>query len=102
MSSHPASLLEEQVRVTKTAAITALLLLAGATPVLAQSCDEFWYQRNMIFKEAGYCFKTARAIRNFGNAGCRYDDQADVPLSARQRAEIAEITAMERARRCAP
>ncbi len=86
----------------KTAAITALLLLAGATPVLAQSCDEFWYQRNMIFKEAGYCFKTAKAIRNFGNAGCRYDDQADVPLSARQRAEIAEITSMERAMRCAP
>ncbi|MGX7708296.1 YARHG domain-containing protein [Methylobacterium sp. Gmos1] len=86
----------------KKAAIAAVLVLGGATPSLAQSCDEFWYQRNMIFKEAGYCFKTARAIRNFGNAGCRYDDQAEVPLSARQRAEIAEIASMERAMRCAP
>ncbi len=86
----------------KTVAIAALLVLAGATPGLAQSCDEYWYQRNMIYKEAGYCFKTARAIRSFGNAGCRYDDQADVPLSARQRAEIAEITSMERSMRCAP
>lgn len=82
--------------------IAALLLLASATPGLAQSCDEFWYQRNMIYKEAGYCFKTANAIRNFGNAGCKYDDQADVPLSARQRAEIARIQSMERAMRCAP
>ncbi|AWB20432.1 YARHG domain-containing protein [Methylobacterium currus] len=86
----------------KHAATAALLVLAGATPGLAQSCDEFWYQRNMIYKEAGYCFKTAKAIRSFGNAGCRYDDQADVPLSARQRAEIAEITSMERSMRCAP
>lgn len=86
----------------KKAAIAALLFLAGATPGLAQSCDEFWYQRNMIYKEAGYCFKTANAIRNFGNAGCKYDDQADVPLSARQRAEIAEIKSLERAMKCAP
>ncbi|MGE7415041.1 YARHG domain-containing protein [Methylobacterium tarhaniae] len=86
----------------KKATIAALLFLAGATPGLAQSCDEFWYQRNMIYKEAGYCFKTANAIRNFGNAGCKYDDQADVPLSARQRAEIAEIKSLERAMKCAP
>ncbi|GJD60674.1 YARHG domain-containing protein [Methylobacterium frigidaeris] len=86
----------------KKTAIAALLCLAGATPGLAQSCDEFWYQRNMIYKEAGYCFRTAKAIRSFGNAGCRYDDQADVPLSARLRAEIAEIASMERAMRCAP
>jgi hypothetical protein len=86
----------------KTTTIAALLLLAGATPGLAQSCDEFWYQRNMIYKEAGYCFKTANAIRNFGNAGCKYDNQADVPLSARERAEIAQIQSMERAMRCTP
>lgn len=83
-----------------TAAI--VLFLSGTTLAMAQSCDEFWYQRNMIYKQAGYCFKTAKAIRNLGNAGCRYDDQADVPLSARDRAEIATITAMERARGCTP
>ncbi|KMO30285.1 hypothetical protein VQ02_28240 [Methylobacterium variabile] len=84
----------------KRTVVAALLLASGAAPGMAQSCDEFWYQRNMIYKEAGYCFKTAAAIKNFGNAGCKYDDQADVPLSARDRAEIANIRAMERAKRC--
>lgn len=83
-------------------ATCVLLSLAQAGPAFAQSCEEAWYQRNILFKEAGYCFKTPRAIRTFGNAGCRYDDQADVPLSARQRAALAEIQAFERARGCPP
>ncbi|TGD98062.1 YARHG domain-containing protein [Methylobacterium nonmethylotrophicum] len=83
-------------------ALAALIFLSGTASGLAQSCDEFWYQRNMIYKEAGYCFKTARAIRNFGNAGCRYDDAADLPLSARDRAEVASIRSMERAMNCPP
>jgi hypothetical protein len=35
----------------------------------------------MIFKAARYCFKTQRAIQEFGNAGCQYDDLTSVPLS---------------------
>jgi hypothetical protein len=31
------------------------------------------------------CFRTERAIRAFGNSGCKYDELADVPLPARQR-----------------
>jgi hypothetical protein len=30
------------------------------------SCDELWYARNQIYAEAGYCFKTAAALRVFG------------------------------------
>lgn len=63
-------------------------------------CDDLWAERNAIYKDAGYCFKTARAIRAFGNAGCRYDDVADLPLSARNRADIAEIVERERRNRC--
>lgn len=84
----------------KRTAIATLIVLLGTVPSMAQSCDEFWYQRNMIYKEAGYCFKTAAAIKNFGNAGCKFDDQADVPLSARDRAEIANIKKMEKAKGC--
>jgi hypothetical protein len=51
------------------------------TPAVAQSCQELYAQRNAIFKGAGYCFGTPRGIRHFGNAGCQYDRQADVPLS---------------------
>ena len=81
--------------------IGGLLVLAlGAAPAGAQSCGEAWYQRNLIYKQAGYCFTTPRAIRAFGNAGCSYDSVEDVPLSARQRASVAELRAFERAQGC--
>ncbi len=64
------------------------------------SCDELWQTRNEIYKEAGYCFKTAKAIRRFGNSGCSYDDMEDVPLSRSKRQLVAEIQRWERAHRC--
>jgi Domain of unknown function (DUF4424)/YARHG domain len=63
-------------------------------------CEGLWNQRNTIFKAAGYCFKTQRAIRKFGNAGCQYDDLTSVPLSETQQQAIADITKFEGARRC--
>jgi hypothetical protein len=74
--------------------------LLGASHASAQSCQDLWVERNSYYKDAGYCFKTARAISYFGNAGCRYDNEAAVPLSGSVRARIAEITRMERAYRC--
>ncbi len=82
-------------------ALAAALL--GAAPARAQyPCDALWAERNAVYKEAGYCFRTTRAIRAFGNAGCRFDDLADVPLSARDRAKVADIQRQERASGCAP
>ena len=66
----------------------------------SENCDALSYQRNSIFKRAGYCFKTPEQIRNFGNAGCQYDDQASVPLSDRDRDEVASIAERERAMGC--
>ncbi len=77
-----------------------LPLLAAPTPAAAQSCEDLWYQRNEIYKAQGYCFRTQRGIRAFGNAGCQYDDVEDVPLSASQRRLIAGIQSEERARGC--
>lgn len=72
-----------------------------ASPALADfPCDELWAERNAAYKDAGYCFKTPRAIRAFGNAGCRYDDIAEVPLSAQVRSKIADIQREERANDC--
>jgi hypothetical protein len=65
-----------------------------------RSCHELWYWRNSIFKGAGYCFGSPRAIRAFGNAGCQYDDERDVPLSERQRQTIKEIRVLEAEKRC--
>lgn len=71
-------------------------LLSAATAARADVCADLSYQRNAIYKAAGYCFKTAAQIRIFGNAGCQYDDQADVPLSANDRAAVAAIVRQER------
>ncbi len=86
-------------------------LLLGAGVVLAgvigytafaqaQSCDELWRERNGYYKEYGYCFKTERARREFGNEGCRYYDERDLPMPRGIRGRIAEIVAMERALGC--
>jgi hypothetical protein len=61
-----------------------------------QSCSDLWVERNTYYKQAGYCFKTARAISYFGNAGCLYDNENAVPLPPYARARIAEIARLER------
>jgi hypothetical protein len=77
---------------------------ATATPATpaprSLSCDDLWYERNAIFKAASYCFRTQRGIGTFGNAGCQFDDEGDVPLSARQRASVAEIRRAEAYQGC--
>ncbi|MCJ2006495.1 YARHG domain-containing protein [Methylobacterium sp. J-092] len=93
------------MRVLPLAFLPATLALATwpllAAPALAEfPCDELWGERNAVYAEAGYCFRTPRGIRAFGKAGCRYDDIADVPLSARDRAKVAEIQRRERAAGC--
>jgi hypothetical protein len=63
-------------------------------------CSDLWYMRNSLFKVAGYCFKTPQAIRTFGNLGCAYDKQDEVPLSAQQRSILGEIQAAEITKSC--
>ncbi|WP_428981046.1 YARHG domain-containing protein [Lichenibacterium dinghuense] len=55
-----------------------------------------------MYKTAGYCFRTSRAIAAFGNAGCQYDALEDVPLSARDRAAVARYVREEAALGCGP
>jgi hypothetical protein len=70
------------------------------TNVAALNCQQLWYQMNNIYKAAGYCFRTPRGISTFGNAGCRYDDQRNVPLSDRDRQVINTIQQLERMKHC--
>lgn len=74
----------------------AALPAIGDAPAHARSgavasCDDLWYERNALYKAGGYCFRTARAIRTFGNAGCGYDPLEDVPLSANDRRRIGDL-----------
>jgi hypothetical protein len=64
------------------------------------TCDQLWFGRNSISKEAGYCFKTPRAIAAFGNAGCRYDDINAVRLSVENQNLTAAIQQAERVKAC--
>jgi hypothetical protein len=92
----------------RTTTIATALALATSTagldagPALAQGdiCSQLWVARNSIYKAAGYCFKTQRAIRYFGNAGCIYDVEAALPLSPGERARVNAIVAQERMYGC--
>ena len=87
------------------AAATAGAFALAAGPASAQnynamSCDELWFQRNSIYKEYGYCFKTDRAIRAFGNRGCYVDDERNLQLPRNVRREIDLIVSIEREKYC--
>jgi len=81
---------------------------AAAAPESAEveirtfSCQQLWFGRNSVFKEAGYCFKTQRAISTFGNAGCQYDNINDVPLSPDNQAFVSAIKRAEQMKGCSP
>jgi hypothetical protein len=64
------------------------------------SCQVLWEVRNTIFKERGYCFGTAKAVKAFGNAGCLYDDVARVPRNDFERANISAVKGVESSKGC--
>lgn len=63
-------------------------------------CQPLWEVRNWIYKENGYCFHTPKAIKVFGNAGCKYDEAADVPLNAAERHNVKAIKKAEAKKGC--
>ncbi|MDP1869689.1 YARHG domain-containing protein [Bradyrhizobium sp.] len=80
--------------------VVAASSIGAIAAASAQSCQDLWVERNSYYKQAGYCFKTSRAISYFGNGGCIYDIEASVPLPRNIRARIAEITRIERRSGC--
>jgi hypothetical protein len=73
---------------------------AGIAPARANTCFDLWVQRNSIYKAYGYCFKTSKAIKYFGNAGCIYDNEGDIPLSHADRSTILAIKKTEQSLGC--
>ena len=75
----------------------------GGTPgggATGMTCDQLWVARNSIYKAHGYCFKTQRAIQHFGNGGCTFQNEGDIPLTQGERSLIAQYGAQERAQGC--
>lgn len=60
------------------------------------SCGQLWYERNAIFAQYGYCFKTQQAINTFGRR-C-YPPYGNLPPHAQDR--VNEIIAWERRKGC--
>lgn len=87
--------------------LTAGLAIAGlsalATPAQAQrtdyqnmSCNQLWYERNLIYANRGYCFQTQRAINTFGPR-C-YPPYGQ--LTNAEHGRVAQIIRWERRRGC--
>jgi hypothetical protein len=77
-------------------ATTLFAASAGAESLSELSCSELWYARNAIYAEAGYCFKTDRAISVFGKR-C-FPPYGELSGSGRQRVD--EIKSWEERKGC--
>jgi len=81
-------------RLSLTAALVTLpITLASAGDIQgdAYSCDELWQMRNQIYKNAGYCFTSKKAVAACGTTGCRYQSTAALPLSKQDRIILRDI-----------
>lgn len=82
------------------AAWAALSAGAAAEDFSAMSCTRLWAARSKILKARGYCFTDPKAVRAFGNDGCSVTMQSRLPLTARERDDIARIVLAERMKLC--
>ena len=64
------------------------------------NCDFLYTMRNAIYRQHGYCFKTARAIATFGNVGCSVDNANNLGLNALERDNAALIVRAESIKGC--
>ena len=88
------------ILVTSTVLAFAAPAFAGDDDLTVHSCSYLWKERNQIYKNHGYCFKTSRAINAFGNSGCSHDDVDDVPLANWERGYIRMLQKAERQKHC--
>ena len=65
-----------------------------------QDCEALWFEHNTYYKQAGYCFRTRRAIQSFGNAGCCIHDEARIRFAPHIRRRIDELLQLERVLGC--
>ena len=69
---------------------------ASAQGLGSLSCGQLWHERNAIFAQYGYCFKTEQAIRSFGRA-C-FPPYGQLPSGAQARVDA--IIAWEQRKGC--
>ncbi|EIC21915.1 YARHG domain-containing protein [Thiorhodovibrio frisius] len=75
----------------------SILATSAAAPVMAQSCMDLWYQRNLIYAQNGYCFSTSLGKRQFAEYKC-WTKNPD--LTQQEQKRVDSIRAEERRRGC--
>ncbi len=80
--------------------LTLMTSVAHAQYDDRNDCAAFWYHRNKVFQDAGYCFQTPEAIEVFRTDECQYDNIRDVPLRVAQRDLVAAIQRLEQKYGC--
>ncbi|MFK7944076.1 MAG: DUF4453 domain-containing protein [Paracoccaceae bacterium] len=76
---------------------TLLVMVLGATPAMADICEDHWFTRNLIIDRAGYCFGSTLGKAVFDNSDCISKQVSLTPEAARQ---VAEIRAEEQRLQC--
>ena len=64
------------------------------------NCGELWFLRNAILDDHNYCFKTEKGISAFSNAGCAFNDIADLELNGFEEYNLKAISRMEGIKSC--
>ena len=70
-------------------------------PVGGPNCEFLYEMRGEIFAEHHYCFKTAKALANWSNAGCVSSNTDTLGLNAFERKNVDMIFAAEKGKGCA-
>jgi YARHG domain len=47
-----------------------LVALTLSSPAMAAFCPDLWFERNAIYDENGFCFKTEKGKATFDNSDC--------------------------------
>ena len=84
-------------RLAAIAIIAAIALPVSTASSYAASCYDLWYERNQIYDDNGFCFKTQLGQETFDNSDC-YTDNAQ--LSKAEQRRVAQIKAEEKRKRC--
>ncbi len=85
------------MRISAISAITALGIIISVQPAMAASCYDLWYERNSIYNDNGYCFKTQLGQDEFDNSDCTTDN---VRLSRSEQRQVDRIKNEEYNRGC--
>jgi hypothetical protein len=85
------------MRVFGTAAVALAFVASMPSVAMAASCFDLWYERNAIYDDNGYCFRTELALRYFDNSDCWTRNPS---FSKAEQREIDAIAAEEARRDC--